>query len=461
MTPSKRTSLYLAAICLTLSASVPLFAEESTPEVPGDDWPRFLGPGGNNKSRETGVITEWGENGPRLAWAVAAGEGYTGPTVADGRLFLFDRHGSSARLRTLDSRTGEEFWRSEYTMEYEDYYEYSNGPRASPLVDGDRVYTFGVEGRLRCLRVTDGSLLWDIDTTATFGVVKNFFGVGSTPIIEGDLLIVPIGGSPPGTPKIHSGKVVGNGSGIVAFDKLTGDVRYRSSDELASYASPIIATIGGRRRAFAFMRGGLLAFDPTTGAVDFHYPWQSKTLESVNASTPVIVGDTVFISETYGPGSSLLRINSNGYDVVWADGRRDQSLATHWATPIHHEEHLYASSGRNTGDTELRAVEHLTGEVAWSQAGLTRSTLLFADGYLVALGEYGVLRLIRATPDAYEPIAQVDLGKMTTPLPGPRGKVIETPLLSFPAWNAPVLSHGLLYLRGKDTLIALELIPPA
>jgi outer membrane protein assembly factor BamB len=255
--------------------------------------------------------------------------------------------------------------------------------------------------------------------------------------------------------------VVGNGSGIVAFNKMTGEVRYRVSDELASYASPIITTIGNRRWAFAFQRGGLLAFEPGSGAVDFHYPWKSKTLESVNASTPVVVGDTVFISETYGPGSSLLRIKPEGYEVIWADGRRDQKLATHWNTPIYHDGYLYASSGRNTGDAELRAIDHMTGEIAWSQKGLTRSTLLYADGYLLVLGEYGVLRLIRAAPEAYELIVEADLGKVKTPLPGPRGNTVETPLLSFPVWNAPVLSRGILYLRGKDTLVALELIPPA
>ncbi len=461
MTRRNLNRFLLLACCLVLHTTLLFSSDRPIARPAGVDWRRFLGPGSNNKSTETGILTEWGDQGPRLVWAVSAGEGYTGPTVADGRLYLFDRNGSSARLRALDSETGEELWRSEYEMEYEDYYEYSNGPRASPLIDGERVYTFGVEGRLRCLRVSDGRLIWDVDTFEAFGVVKNFFGVGSTPIVEGDLLITPIGGSPAGSPKIHSGEVVGNGSGIVAFDKLTGEERYRISDELASYASPVIATIGDRRWAFAFMRNGLLAFEPTTGAIDFHYAWKSKTLESVNASTPVVVGDTVFISETYGPGSSLLRVKPGGYDVVWADGRRDQSLHTHWSTPIHHGEHLYASSGRNTGDAELRAVEHLTGKVTWSQPGLTRSTLLYADGYFVALGEYGVLRLVRATPEAYEVVAEADLGKVTTPLPGPRGADVDTPLLSFPAWNPPVLSHGLLYLRGKDTLIALELIPPA
>jgi outer membrane protein assembly factor BamB len=466
----KRATLAVLALAATapllVSASAPSsFAlEEPAPDLStrrdGSDWERFLGPAGNNRSTETGVSTAWPEAGPRLVWGLVVGEGYSGPTVSRGRLFHFDRYGDDARLSCRRSETGELLWQRSYPMEYEDYYDYSNGPRASPLVDGDRVYTFGVEGRLRCHRVVDGELWWDVDTTAAFGVVQNFFGVGSTPAVEGDLLIVPVGGSPPGTPRIHSGKVVGNGSGIVAFDKLTGEVRYRISDELASYASPVLATIGGRRWAFAFQRGGLLAFEPASGEIDFHYPWKSQTLESVNASSPVVVDDTVLISETYGPGSSLLRVAPGRYEVIWKDPpRRGQSLSTHWNTPIHHDGYLYASSGRNTGDAALRCVEHATGKVRWSESGLTRSTLLYADGHLMVLGEYGTLRLVRATPASYQLVAEADLHAVRSKLPAADGPPREVPLLSYPAWNAPVLSHGLLYLRGKDTLIALELIP--
>ena len=451
----------LVAVSATSHGAPADAVEDLASRHDGSDWDRFLGPGGNNKSSEVGVLTAWPAKGPRLVWGVSVGEGYSGPTISRGRLFHFDRYDNEARLISRRSDTGELLWHSSYAMEYEDYYGYSNGPRASPLVDGDRVYTLGVGGRLRCHRVTDGELLWEVDTSESFGVVQNFFGVGSTPIVEGELLIVPIGGSPAGSPKIHTGNVIGNGSGIVAFNKLTGEVRYRLSDELASYASPIISTIEGRRWGFAFMRGGLIGFDPTDGTMDFHYPWRSKKLESVNASSPVVVGDTVFISETYGLGSALLRVSPGHYDVVWKDPPgRNQSLATHWNTPVYHQGFLYAASGRNTGDTDLRCIEHATGDVRWSQPGLTRNTLLYADGYLVVLGEYGVLRLVRADPDGYELVAEVDLHEVERLLPADDGTESRVPLLSFSAWNPPVLSHGLLYLRGKDTLIALELIPP-
>lgn len=413
-------------------------------------WATFMGPNGDGKSPETGLPEVMPSDGLPLVWKTETGEGYSAPSVARGRLFLFDRRGDRARLTCLESETGRELWHADYPTDYEDYYGYSNGPRASPVIDGDRVYTFGVEGRLRAHRVVDGRLLWDVDTTERFGVVKNFFGAGSTPVIEGGLLLVPIGGSPPGSPRIHSGRVRGNGSGMVAFDKLTGEVRYAFSDELASYATPTLADIGGRRRGFHFARGGLMAFDPREGKLDFHFPWRSEILESVNAASPVVVGDTVFISETYGPGSALLRIAPSGYEVVWKDGpvTRNQSLSLHWSTPIHHDGYLYASSGRNSGDAELRAVELATGRVMWKQPGLTRSTLLMVDGHLIVLTEYGQLLLVRPTPERYVEVADLT----------PRNASGKT-LLPYPAWSPPALADGLLYLKGKGRLIALELIP--
>ena len=129
----------------------------------------------------------------------------------------------------------------------------------------------------------------------------------------------------------------GHGTGLVAFHKLSGKVRWSLSNELASYSTPRIVTMGSRRRGFAFTRGGLLGFDPARGTRDFFFPWRARSLESVNAATPVIVNDTVFVSETYGPGSVLLKIPPRGDpEVLWRDSRRNQSLQAHWNTPVHH-----------------------------------------------------------------------------------------------------------------------------
>jgi len=433
------------------SAAVPSATHHQagvTPLTEGSDWPRFLGPTDDGKSSETEILTDWGESGPPLVWEHVAGEGYAGAVVAKGRLFFFDHHDGQARLVCLDPETGAEVWRNEYPSFYKDFYGYNRGPRAAPVVDGERVFTFDVEGKLRAHHVTDGRVLWEVATAERFGVVQNFFGAGSSPIVEGDLLIAMVGGSPPGSRGIHSGEVVGNGTGIVAFDKATGEVRYAVSDELAGYASPVITTIADRRWGFVFARGGLVGFDPTNGAIDFHFPWKARPLQSVNASNPVVVDDTVFITESYGHGSALLRVKPGGYEVIRQDGRRNQSLGTHFGNVVYQDGFLYGSHGRHSGVAELRAVDHATGGIRWSEPGLLWTTLLHVDGHLIVLSEDGRLHLVEVTPEAYRAKASVRPARAD-----------GTALLKTPSWSPPVLSRGLLYLRGRDRLIALELIP--
>ncbi|MEX0978353.1 MAG: PQQ-binding-like beta-propeller repeat protein, partial [Pirellulales bacterium] len=321
----------------------------------GADWPCFLGPTADSKSSERGILTKWPAAGPPRVWQVTLGTGYCMPTIAAGRLYQFDRQGDRERLRCLDRRSGKLLWKFEYPSDFEDLYGYDNGPRSSPVIDGDRLYLFGAQGMLHCLAAADGKEIWKIDTAKQFGVIQNFFGVGSTPVVEGELLIVQIGGSPPesrSAPPTRLDLVEGNGSGIVAFDKMTGQVKYKITDELAGYATPKLATIDGRRWCFVFARGGLVGFEPKSGKVDFHFPWRAPILESVNASDPVVVGDRVLISETYGPGAVLLKVQPGKAEVVWSDEkqRRDKVLQTHWNTPVHHEGYVYASSGRHTGN---------------------------------------------------------------------------------------------------------------
>jgi outer membrane protein assembly factor BamB len=440
-------------------------AAESRAEAagrPGSDWPCFLGPTGDGKSSDRGILTLWPDEGPPRLWQLALGTGYCMPVVSDGRLFQFDRASDRARLRCLHPASGKLLWKFEYDSVFEDLYGYDNGPRSSPVCDAGRVYIFGAEGMLHCLNAVDGKPIWKVDTAAEFGVIQNFFGVGSTPVIEGELLIALVGGSPEQSKSVPPGRldqVTGNGSGIVAFDKRTGAVKYRITDELASYASPKLATIAGRRWCFAFARGGLVGFEPASGKLDFEFPWRAPLLESVNASNPTVVDDLVLISETYGPGAALLRVQPGKASVVWSDRdrRRDKVLQTHWNTPVYHEGYVYASSGRHTENAELRCVELKTGRVAWSQDGLTRSSLLYVDGHFVCLSEDGTLRLLRANPKKYDPVAGVVLVDKQ-PGENPFG-FRPARLLKYPAWAAPILSHGLLYVRGADRLVCLELIP--
>lgn len=446
---------FLICVIVSIAAAAPPPPPDSAAGSPRDrgvDWPRFLGPTADGKSPETGIITKWDDGGLGVVWQRKLGESYGIGTVSQGKFFQFDRHGEQVRLACWDARTGKDLWRAEYPTDYEDLYGYNGGPRCSPVIDDNRVYLFGVEGCLQCVSAADGRPIWSVDTAKQFGVVQNFFGVASMPVVEGKLLLVMVGGSPPEAQQVPRGQldqVVGRDSGIVAFDKLTGEVVYHITDELASYATLKLATIHGRRWCFAFARGGLVGFEPSTGKVDFRYPWRSKLLESVNASTPVVVNDQVFISETYGPGSSLLRVRPGAYEVIWRDdpGRREKALQAHWNTPIYHAGYLYGCSGRHTANAELRCLDWRTGAVQWSVPGLTRTSLLYVDGHFVCLGEDGVLRLFKANPQQFEPVSEARLRDE-------RGE----PLLHYPCWAAPLLSHGLLYVRGHDRVVCLRLI---
>ncbi len=411
-----------------------------------NDWPGFLGPFGNGTSTEK-LRTPWPADGLRLVWQTSVGEGYGGPAISQGRLFLFDRVEDRARLRCLESATGKSLWQFDYPSDYQDSYGYDGGPRCCPVADDDRVYIFGAEGMLHCLRVEDGKELWKLDTQKHFNVRQNFFGVASTPVVAGDLLIVAVGGSPAGSEDKPFGELSGNGSGLVAFDKRTGAIKWKATDELASCSSPTLATIDGRRWCFWLARGGLVGLDPASGKVDFQFPWRARDLESVNASNPVVVGDRVFITECYGPGSALLKVKPGGYEELWTDRAkgRDKSMQCHWNTPIYCDGYVYGSSGRDSSSAQLRCIELATGKVMWSARGLSRASLLMADGHFICLGEYGELVLLRVNPQRYEEVSRFELGAHARP----RGPLVH------PCWAAPALSHGLLYLRGKGRLICL------
>ncbi|MEC7566608.1 MAG: PQQ-binding-like beta-propeller repeat protein [Planctomycetota bacterium] len=429
----------------------------------GVDWPGFLGATGDSRSTETGILTNWNSRPLKQLWKLELGTSYGIGSIAQGRYYQFDRVDDECILWCLDAERGKPLWKFIYKTQYEDLYGYNNGPRCSPLIDGNRVYIYGVAGHLYCLNATSGKEIWHVDTNKQYGVIQNFFGVGSTPVIDGDLLICMVGGSPAASQSIPPGQldlVKANGSAIVALNKYTGKQHYKIGNDLASYASPRLTTVNNRRWCLVFARGGLIGLEPQSGVIDFEYPWQASMLESVNASTPVVVGDEVFISETYGPGSSLVKIASGKSEVVWKDelDTREKAMQAHWNTPIYVDGFLYGCSGRHTRNAELRCIEWKTGKVQWSVPGLTRTSLTYIDGHFVCQGEYGHVFLIKANPAKFEPVAG-DIARA-----GSAGEY-ELPFrtsfdISYPCWAAPVVSHGLMYLRGDHSVICLELIAP-
>jgi len=433
--------LLLLAICPTLGGG--------TRPATGSDWPRFLGPTGDSVSTEKGMLNPWPEKGPKIVWQLPVGDGYAMPSIARGKLYLFDREKNTARLRAINSETGQPLWEFTYPTEYKDLYNYSGGPRCCPVIDNGLVTILGPEGLLHCLNADDGKPIWKFDTTTTFGVIQNFFGVGATPVVEGDLLLVMVGGSPKGSDEVPFQELKNNGTAMVAFEKKTGKIKWKSGNDLASYATPIVVDLDGRRTCLAFCRAGLLGLAPETGEVLFEFPWRATPLESVNAANPVVVGNRVLISETYGPGAALLEIKNRKVNVVWSDREmgREKSMQAHWATPVYRDGHLYGCSGRHTENAEFRCIEWATGKVLWSEMDLTRTSFLLVEDNLIVLGEDGTLRLVKATPKKYTELSRV------------RYVTENEPLLRSPCWAAPLLSHGLLYVRGKDRLLCLDLKP--
>lgn len=447
---------FLALGWLQLSLSC-LQAAEATQA----DWPQFLGPTANGQSAETGLLEEWPAQGPPELWSRAIGTGYSAPSVRGNLLVFHHRLKDEEIVEALDPVTGKTAWRHAYPSHYVDPFGYNNGPRCTPLLTEDRCYTFGAEGILLCLDLKTGQQIWQRDTPKDWTIPEAFFGVGSSPILEGDKLIVMVGGQP--------------NAGMVAFDAQTGKtvwesvgksnwegkpalgwrgepiITWRESWKQASYATPVAATIHGRRHILCLMRQGLVSVDPQNGQVQFSFWFQSPVNDSVNAMNPVVYGDLIFISAAYYRiGSVLLRVAPDGKSVepVW----RSPVLEIHWTTPILHQGHLYAFSGRNEPDAHMRCVTLESGQLAWDRDEswpshsarqppvYGRGSAILADGKLVVLGEGGKLGLFKLNAKRPEEISSFQVAQ-----------------LDYPCWAAPILSNKRLYLRSEDRLICLNL----
>jgi outer membrane protein assembly factor BamB len=291
--------------------------------------------------------------------------------------------------------------------------------------------------------------------------VQNLFGVASAPLIDGERLIVVVGGSPPGATDKNFLDLKSTGSCIVAINKSSGRILYRCGYDLAGYGSPQIAVFGGKKTGIVFARNGLLAFDPEQGKVLFQLPFRSESYNSVNASSIVVSGNQLFLTESYQAGCCLLELKNSRLEPAWSarPHDRDTGLCCHWNTPILVDGCLYGCASRTRGDAELRCIKWASGKVVWTHRPLLgdepvgRGSLAYADGYFFCLSEEGGLFLIKANAEHYEEMAVWNGA-------GPNsGRPAGKPLLCHPCWAAPVLSHGLLYLRGRGQLVCLEAAP--
>ena len=315
------------------------------------DWPQFLGPDRNGVYSGPPLARTWPAGGPPVVWRRAVGEGFAGPIVAGGRVILFHRIGGEEIVESLDAKTGTAQWRHASPTSYRDQFGFDEGPRAVPVISGNRVYTFGAEGQLQALDLATGKPVWSVDTQKEFAPLLGFFGRAGSPLVEDGRVIANVGDSI-------------DGGGVIAFDANSGAVLWQATRHEASYSSPVAATFDGRRRALFFTRRGLVGLDPATGAIAFEREWRSRSQNSVNAATPLVIGRQIFLSATYETGAALLEVNGDRLAPVWSN---DDTLSSHYATPVHHNGTLYGFHGRQEFGPSFRAVDLKTGKVHWSE----------------------------------------------------------------------------------------------
>jgi outer membrane protein assembly factor BamB len=314
------------------------------------------------------------------------------------------------------------------------------------------VITYGVTGVLRCRDVKDGTEIWSVDTNTAYGVVQNFFGVGSSPLVLDGKVIVMVGGSPPEDQNIapmQLDRVTYNGTAVVAFDLDNGREVWRTGDDLASYSSPRPITIDGTDYVLAFARTGLLLVDPVKGKTEWQFEHRASIRDSVNAMVPVVSGDEVFISECYELGSALLQVSKTQSQVIWKDPPRDrrrQAMRSHWATPVLVDGFLYGCSGRNSPDSDLRCISWKTGDVQWVDSRRIRSSLARIGDHLVLLEERGLMQILRVNSKQLEVVAEWDLSKDEGARLG----------IKYPCWAAPVIVGNRTLVRGTDRILCLE-----
>jgi len=416
-------------------------------QPPASDWPQFLGP--NRDGVYAGQIADsWPAQGPPVVWKKRVGQGFSGPVVTRDRVILFHRVGIEEVVEAFDARTGDARWRYAYPTSYRDDFGFDEGPRSVPVVAGGRVYTFGAQGQLHAVDFETGRRVWSEDTARRYGVRKGFFGAAGSPLVEDGRVIANVGGRE---------------AGIAAFDAGSGRVLWTATDHEASYSSGVAASLAGKRYAIFFTREGLVGLDPATGSVAFNRRWRSRLGASVNAATPLVIGDLIFISATYGTGAAVLRLEGSQLAQLWAS---DDVLSNHYASSVYYDGHLYGYHGRQEFNPSFRAVELRTGRVRWSVDEFRAGTVTLvgnrpsassgrpsagsgraervearaepAEARLLILRETGELVLAPASPDGFRPLA--------------RSQILPPTVRAYPA-----LADGFLFVRNEDTLVCLDL----
>ncbi len=389
------------------------------------DWPQWRGPTSNGHTAKADPLPAKLHRSPRVVWRIDVGSGHSAPVTQGNRVAIAEQQDGSESLRLVDKRTGKLLWEMVYGQTYED--RFGAGPRCAPLFDGDRIYAQTCRGKLSCLNVKNGSKLWSVDYQKKFKVkwIKNKNqneaaaarrGYSGTPLIDGDHLICQVGGAP--------------GTGIVCFDKFTGEVVWKSQDDLASFASPLITTFAGRRQFVTLATETLFSVDTQTGERLWSLPF--PTLYFRNVVTPLAAGDSVIVAS-----------HSEGMHCMAGTGEKGKAklkwnspkLKINLATPVIVKGNLYGFAEKD----RFICVDAATGKLNWQEQGFGNfyASTLTDSNRLLVLGQMGELILLNLNPKEYEEIDRVQVCGKT--------------------WSFPAYSNGQLFVRDQKTFQCLQL----
>jgi outer membrane protein assembly factor BamB len=386
-------------------------------------WPRFHGPKGDNHSAETGLLKQWPPEGPKLLWtAEGLGFGYSSVTIAHDTVYTAGNIDERTAITALDL-DGKVRWRFN---EYGAFVGHMLGTRATPTIDGDRLYHKTPLGDVFCLNAKTGEKYWGLNILEKFGSENIQWALAESLLVDGDRVICCPGG--PNT-------------AVVALDKMTGETVWKSETadgDLASYSSPILVEHGGLRIILNMTAKALIGVNADTGKLLFRFP--HKTLFDANVTTPIFHEGQVFISSGYGTtGSVLVKLTVEGSDVTAEQVWESKDLDNHHGGVILVDGYLYGASDR-FNHAKWICLDWKTGELKYAEKGVGKGSATYGDGMLYTLSEMHILGLVKATPDGHELISKFeipDLGKSTS-----RGH--------------PVICGGRLYIRHNDYLYAYD-----
>ncbi|MDY7092425.1 MAG: PQQ-binding-like beta-propeller repeat protein [Acidobacteriota bacterium] len=436
---SKDSSSRLQLSSLVLLTALGLFAcgsgGETTAEVPAGtpaqpgpaadaspvegSWPAYRGAAADGVVADVTLPAPWPEGGPPEIWSRPLGPGYSGLAIVDNRLFTLFNQGDSQWAGAFSAATGEELWRHRLDKEYRD--RQGDGPRSTPTVVDGVVYALSASGQLDALKAEDGSVVWSKNLKEAFGARSPSWGVSTQPMVDGDVLLVDVGGR--------------DDYSVVGLDRKTGGLKWSTGSDGAGYSQPVIFEAAGRRQAVFFTASQLLAVDPATGEQLWRRPW--KTSYDVNAATPIFLPpNRLLVSSGYDTGAALLEIvagegGSLETREVWSSRR----LKNQFSSSVVVGDRIYGFD-----NSILKAVDLNTGEDVWRQRGFQHGSLLATKNHLVVLGENCRLALVEINPDEYREISSVDV-------------------LGDKCWTMPTLVDGRLFLRDGETLLSLRVAP--